>query len=273
VTFALVLLVGLSLACGNGLGINPFTAQETVSQSFETSAPPQVVVETFNGTITVVTDTASTVQADVTKRGSGFGQAEAQQDLKNIQVSMTQEGGAIRIIARRTDQRQNTGNSGAAVSLKAPSGTILDLRTSNGSVTVTGSTGDVTVNTSNGRVQVMGGTGHLKLDTSNGSIEVDAENAVVTALTSNGQINFRGTLAQGDHSFRTSNGRIVLTLPASASFRFDATTSNGKIMSDWAVNRVGGTDEDHLGGTVGENSATFIELRTSNGSIELHQGQ
>jgi DUF4097 and DUF4098 domain-containing protein YvlB len=144
-----------------------------------------------------------------------------------------------------------------------PKGATLELRSSNGSITVLGSTGDVTANTSNGKIEIEDSTGKLKLDTSNGHIEIKAENSIVAAHTSNGTIEFKGALAAGDHSFRTSNGSITLSLPSNASFKFDAQTSNGKVTSEFAVNRTGGSRDSELRGT--------IELRTSNGRIEIRK--
>ena len=66
---------------------------------------PRVVVETFNGKIKVITGAGDTVQANVTKRGSGNTQSAAQDDLKNIEVSMTQAGDTVRIVARRMGQQ------------------------------------------------------------------------------------------------------------------------------------------------------------------------
>ena len=226
---ALVLLAMASLGCGTVINIGRFTAEQVVSRSFEVSATPRVVVETFNGSIEITTGTGNTVKADVTKRGAGSTQSAAQDDLKSIEVVMTQDGNTVRILARRTDQKFNTGNSGAPAVVQVPAGAILELSTSNGHLGVTGLTGNVTARTSNGRIDVEGSQGRLKLDTSNGNIEVKSNSAVLTAQTSNGQIIFTGTLAQGDHSFRSSNGRITLTLPPSASFRVTADTSNSNI--------------------------------------------
>jgi hypothetical protein len=267
----LLVLVVASLGCNTTLDINPYTAEETIEKSFEVGVSPRVVVEMFNGTIQVEADAGNAVWASVTKRGSGTSREEAQQDLKNFEVTLTQEGGTVRIIARRANPKATLGNSGASATLKVPRGTALELRSSNGSVTVTGQAGDVTINTSNGKIEVDGGTGRLRLDTSNGSIGVDATNAVVAAQTSNGSITFNGSLAQGDQSFRTSNGRITLTLPGSASFKLDAETSNGQVASQFAINRTGGTGDAELRGTVGDDPSTFIQLRTSNGSIEVRK--
>lgn len=273
IIIATVFLAVASLGCGVTVDLGRFTAEEVVSKSFDVSGMPRVVVETFNGSIEVTTGAGNTVKADVTKRGAGSTQAAAQDDLRNIEVAMTQDGNTVRIIARRTNQPFNMGNSGARAVAQVPAGAILELRTSNGHLSVNGATGDVTARTSNGRIDVEGSQGRLGLDTSNGNIEVRSDSAVVTAQTSNGQIIFAGALAQGDHSFRSSNGRITLTLPAGASFRVDADTSNGRVTSDFAVKQSGGSDEKHLSGVFGENPTISIEAHTSNSNIEIRQGK
>jgi DUF4097 and DUF4098 domain-containing protein YvlB len=80
-----------------------------------------------------------------------------------------------------------------------------------------------------------------------------------------------GTLAEGDHSFRSSNGKIALALPAGSSFRLDAQTSNGKIHSDFAVGDGKKGQSDRLRGSVGDHPDTTIKVTTSNGSIDIRK--
>ena len=89
--------------------------------------------------------------------------------------------------------------------------------------------------------------------------------------TSNGPIRFSGTLADGDHTFATTNGGIVLTLPAGARFRVDATTSHGSVVSDFSGQKAAPTGRVHLQEIVGDKPAVTIKLRTSNGSIAIRK--
>jgi DUF4097 and DUF4098 domain-containing protein YvlB len=277
-------------ACGAYISINPFTAEETVTQSFTTGATPRIVVEMFNGSVDAVTGSDNTVKIDVIKRGGGVSQADAEADLKNVEVTMTQDGDTIRVVAKRTDQRVDIGNSGASAKLRVPAGAILDLRSSNGAITTSGPVGDVIaqtsngsidvrgplgqldLNTSNGPITINGGSGLLDVETSNGPIDITADNVVVVGRTSNGPLRFNGSLAQGRSEMRTSNGNIVVTLPAGAQFAIDANTSNAKISSDFAVTAQDSSD-NHLRGTVGNDPGTTLALQTSNGPIEIRQGR
>jgi F0F1-type ATP synthase epsilon subunit len=287
---SLMIVVLMLSACGVNIRLNPFTAEETVTQSFTTAAPPRIVVEMFNGGIDVVTGSDNTVKVDVIKRGGGISQAAAEDDLKNVEVTIAQDGDTIRVTAKRADQRVELGNTGASASLRVPNGAILDLRTSNGPIGSSGPVGDVSAQTSNGPIAARGSIGQLKLstsngpitinggsgsidvETSNGPIDVTADNAVVVGRTSNGPFRFSGSLAQGRSEMRTSNGSIVVTLPANAQFVVNADTSNAKISSDFAVTAQSFSD-DRLRGAVGNDPGTTLELHTSNGPIEIRKGQ
>jgi len=90
--------------------------------------------------------------------------------------------------------------------------------------------------------------------------------------TSNGGITFDGSLQQGQATLETSNGPVELRLPADAAFAIDASTSNGKITSEFQVE--GTAADDALEGTAGspeDATTTEITVRTSNGPITLKQ--
>ncbi|MFN8595763.1 MAG: DUF4097 family beta strand repeat-containing protein [Anaerolineae bacterium] len=291
VVFSSLIIATLILsACGANFSINLFTAEEVVSKTFSTDGTPRVIVEMFNGGIDIITGSNPGVDVKVTKRGGGNSQSGAQDDLKNVEVTMTDDGGAIRITARRTDKRVDIGNSGASAKLTVPNGTVLELRTSNGAIITSGPIGDMYAETSNGKIDVKGavgqlnlqtsngqitvdgGTGRLDLETSNGGIDITSDDVLVNARTSNGQIRFTGSLSAGSHELRTSNAGIVVTLPSTAAFTVDADTSNAKISTDFAVTTTDASDT-RLRGTVGGGGQTTLGLHASNGGIELHKSR
>lgn len=109
----------------------------------------------------------------------------------------------------------------------------IDVRTSNGRITLDDIMGDVDAKTSNGRIegQALAG-GAVEAESSNGSIELETDGtADVTAHTSNGSITL--TAPNGDYriDLETSNGRTSNELGSdpAADIRFDLRTSNGSI--------------------------------------------
>jgi RNA polymerase sigma factor (sigma-70 family) len=263
-------------------------AEEVITKTFTTKGSPRVVVGTFNGGLRVTTGGPGTVAAKVIKNTTAGTPEEAQEELKKVEVTMQQDGDTVTITARRVEDQKPQVNRGASVELQVPAGAVLALETSNGGVTVTGATGDVTAHSSNGGIQVKGSKGKLQLTTNNGGIRAEGggrldlkttngalvirtENAVVAAHTSNGSIQLTGRLAQGNHSLATSNGSITLTLPADAQFRLDAGTSRGAVSSAFSWSQKETTGKTSLRGTVGADPSVAIKLRTSNGSIALRR--
>ncbi len=261
--------------------------EEVVTKSFKTGKAPSVVLDVFNGTIEVVADTKSTVDASLTKQSQAETKELAQEGLKNIQLDLTQDKDSVRLVAKRLREDVPNRSEGVNAVVKVPPGAVLDLRTSNGSVKLTGGTGKVVVRTTNGAISVKDAKGELHLTasngpitatgaqgraeakTSNGPIDLQVEKGIVTAHTSNGAVRIRGTLAEGDHSLTTTNGGIAVTLPAAARFKFDASTVNGVIASDFSDGAKMKAGTVTLRATVGDKPTLNLTLRTTNGGIQI----
>src|ERR1700757_4861048 len=89
---SLMLFASAALAgCGiSGIaGFNDrFKAEDSVTKAFKTAATPRVVVDTFNGEVTVTIGEAGTAKAVVTKWSTGSTQEAAEDGLVAIEVSM-----------------------------------------------------------------------------------------------------------------------------------------------------------------------------------------
>jgi DUF4097 and DUF4098 domain-containing protein YvlB len=293
------LVGGLATACllltgCAQLGLSSrFTAREEVRKAFNVDRPPQISVVTFNGPVDIMTGGSDKVEIKVVKRAGGQTQEDAEDDLDNIEVFCEQSGNKIRVEARSINSK-SFADRGAGVEILVPEASILDLtttngkvsvvgmvgkteaRTSNGAIEAKGSRGELILRTSNGSVAVEGGTGRISAQTSNGSIEIASTKSAIDAQTSNGRVSFSGALPEGKHTLRTSNGSIQLKLPDFAAFELNATTSNGRITSDFAKN---GPPESkskkhnrsaRLSGVFGgEAPSASLELSSSNGNIEI----
>jgi RNA polymerase sigma factor (sigma-70 family) len=267
-------------------------AEEVINQSFKTGKSPTVVLEVMNGRIEVVADSADTVTARMTKRTEAASEDEAKQALKDIDLKLTQDKDkpdAVRITAKYPDENRQGHQVGVDAEIRVPAGAVLELRTSNGAVNLTGGTGGVVVNTSNGAIvakdgkgrlqlntsngaiTVTGATGKIDLKTSNGPIELKAEKAAVSARTSNGGVTFAGTLADGPHMLTTTNGPVRLTLPADARFKIAAMTSYGQVANEFGVELSGTAGRTLLNATVGKDPKVEIGVQTSNAGVEIRK--
>jgi hypothetical protein len=278
----LLAVAGLAAGCTvNG----SVAALHTVHQTFSVTGAPLVVVDTFNGRIGVAAGRDETIDARVTSRGSGTSDADAQNDLQKVQVTIDRTEDRIVITARRTDRPISLGNSGADVEVTVPAGCALELRTSNGRIEAANTTSSIVARTSNGAITTRGGNdlnldttngplsvnnaiGHLVLRTSNGPLDVvAARDALVDAQTSNAGLSFSGSLTAGADSFETSNGDVSLTLPGDSAFSITGTTSNGAVRTDLPGLQL--TDTSISGATGQPPILTSIRAETSNGDLAV----
>jgi RNA polymerase sigma factor (sigma-70 family) len=263
---------------------------EKVTKSFKTGTSPRVVLDTFNGAVTIRAESKDGVAVELTKEARGDSDEAAKEAMKAIDISLTQEGNEVHVTAKRRDEDKDKSlQVGVSAELTVPAGAVLEVRTlnggmklsggsgkvtlatSNGAIDVRDATGPVHLNTSNGSIRVIGGAGATELKTSNGAIEIQRERGVVAANTSNGSITFKGSLADGNQTFKTTNGSIALTLPGDAQFRVEAGTSLGVVASDFNPAESRRRPATHLKATVGQDPKTAIEAHTSNGSISLRK--
>ena len=258
-------LTAISLGCDMPL----FRASETVSEVFSTDATPKIVVETFNGSIDVSNGQDNEVVVEVTKRASGFDDAAAARNLEHVEVSLTQENNEVRVQIKRIGS--TVGDCGASVVIAAPPGAQVQLKSSNGYIVSEGMRGGLEARTSNAKIDVVEATGRIDVDSSNGPILIEAKDAHVDAHTSNAGVRFKGSLADAEHEFTTSNANLDLVLPADAEFRFEASTSNGGIDVDFPFDDNRSRKRHKKSGVVGQDPKCSIELNTSNSSIDIRK--
>ena len=138
--------------------------------------------------------------------------------------------------------------------VRVPAGVNFEGRTVNGKVEAERLSADVDVKTVNGSISVST-TGVARAQTVNGSI---------TAVL--GSANWPDEL-----EFKTVNGGIDLTLPASLSARVEAKTLNGEITSDFPLTVTGAFSRRRLSGTIGSGGDRRLILETVNGSVQIRR--
>jgi DUF4097 and DUF4098 domain-containing protein YvlB len=229
-------------------------------------------VEAFNGGIEVSAASGPDISAEVVRTGEGLDDAEAEADRDAIDVTLELVDGVALLRAIYTPNPDSIPSSSrAAVTLLVPTGTRLELDTSNGPISVSDVSGGVDARTSNGPVTLAAASGAVAIETSNGPVTVGFTDPVTLDVrTSNGGITFDGPLQAGDTVLETSNGPVEMRLPANAAFTIDATTSNNKVSNEFAIDDA--ATESELQGTIGASNqaaGTSVTVRTSNGPITL----
>lgn len=264
-------LIGLALivsACGGGGGAAAANEVKN-SQSFTVGSNVSVTITTFNGSIDVRAGGSDQLQVEVTKRGGGATAAAAKADLDNIQLSMEQSAGQVKLTA--TYKGDAPDDAAASFKVTVPAAITLVASLDNGSISVDGVKGDVTATANNGDLSVRGaGDGAISLKTTNGSVTIEGRDiASLTATTTNGDASFQGSLigSDKDNVIDVGNGSATLTLPGEAQFGIDAQTSNGKLTSDFEIQ--GDASTTAIKGTVGSTPAFGFVVRVKNGPIAI----
>jgi DUF4097 and DUF4098 domain-containing protein YvlB len=225
------------------------------------AAGKTVEIKGVNGAVEATLADGDEVEVTATKRGR-------KSDPASVRVEAIEHAGGVTVCAvypdvdgRRNQCRagdgggMNTRNNDVEVhfTVKVPRGVGFSPRTVNGDVEAADLEGDVDASTVNGSVQVST-SGRVEARTVNGSIRAQAGRADWT----------------GDAAFKTVNGSITLTLPASAGAEVRAETVNGEIQTDFPLTVTGRISKRRLAGTIGGGGRT-LELETVNGSIHLRK--
>ena len=265
----------------------PWSERAEEQETLHLDPPPGrlVRVQNANGRIRVIGEDRPDVEVIATKVGRAESDVSAGALVREIRVLCGLVGGALEVevdVPRRWNRRGH-----AHLELRVPRGTSVEVsssngkigvenlcgtvraRSSNGSVDVTGIVGDIDVSASNAKVCCSCTQGHLVARSSNGKIQLEDHRGSIDASTSNGLIVAEvEELGREGVLLATSNGRIVLELPASVDADVDIRVDNGTIRNDRELCKASSDRTGRLRGRLGEGGKP-IRLRTSNGSVSL----
>ena len=236
------LLIGLILPIAASTEFDfsgDYIAEKT--RTFEDGVNANVVtfvVRNRNGAVRVSTWDSSDYRVDLIIKAKGFTVAEAESTIDSLDIDVTEERvqNQLRLVVEYNIPEQTWRMLAIEVVANLPADSMinLDLESSNGGMYLTDIQGDT-----------------IKLQTSNGALDlvrVYAES--ISGSSSNGRIN--GEIEATDTTLSTSNGRIDLTLPCTASGTYSLSSSNGRVLLTGSSSNQVGYD---------------LDLSTSNGDI------
>ena len=230
------------------------SVQRTDNTTYSAEAVTSIEIISRNGTVDVSSGEGSDVVILAKYTVWDNTQSAAQARLDRLSTSVTEEQGKLRVEA--IFPSMTVSNESVAYEVIVPEGIDVNVKTSNGTITV---------------VDVEGALG---LETSNGTIEITAAAgpSQVTARTSNGRIILEGgsKVTGGTYDLRTSNGAIRITLPEDLGVEVDLSTSNGTITlgsGQWMLE--GGQISSRAAKATRGDGALKIRAVTSNGNIVI----
>jgi DUF4097 and DUF4098 domain-containing protein YvlB len=120
--------------------------------------------------------------------------------------------------------RSLVSSGGVNVTVRAPHGTTLEVRTASASVDARGQFSDAKINTASGAVRLDGATGEVEVHTASGSVDCPSIVAAASIATASGSVHV-GSVAAGA-KINTASGRIEVD---DARTRLEAHSASGSV--------------------------------------------
>ncbi len=226
---------------------------EVYNQSFKLSSGGHFQLDNVNGSVQVEGWDRDEVEVQAVK--SAPSDARALQDVK-IEVESTPGTVAVHTHYPSTD----IGEVAVEYHIRVPNRTLLAcVTTVNGSLSVRGVNSGGDLKSVNGNVEVTDSSGRFSAKTTNGDVHVELRKLNV------GNVGNAGA----PMNVETVNGSVVLGLPSNASADLKVRNTNGDLYSDFPVSSseaIPGTRAFH--GRIGHGGGP-ISVRTVNGGIRL----
>jgi hypothetical protein len=265
---ALLLLVGI-------FALPALVAQakieRTVEKTFTVSGAGTLRIETQGGQIQVQPSSDGVVKITARERIRADSDAEADDILKKLDLSISQSGNDVTATAKYADQPLGFHfGSWPPVNVdfmvSAPAGYISDLHTSGGGITIGDMGGKVTAKTSGGSIKAGKLGASIDARTSGGSITVREAQGAVTLKTSGGSIDVGRVTGPAELS--TSGGGIKIESVAGAVRAHTSGGSvhagiNGPLKEDCSLSTSGGS----VSVEVAKNAAFRLDASTSGGGV------
>lgn len=247
--------------------------ERTVEKSFPVETAGALRVETQGGAIRVDPSGDSVVKVTATLKINASSDAEADELVKKLELTMEQSGNDIRVVSKYEQARFGFRIGSwppvrVDFAISAPAAFATDLKTSGGNIEIGDMKGKVDVRTSGGNIKLARIGAPVNADTSGGNITLEYADGPVDLGTSGGNITVGQVAGPADLS--TSGGSIRIDSVEGA---MRAHTSGGNIRAglsgplreDSSLSTSGGS----VRVTVDPTAAFRLDASSSGGGVEV----
>jgi hypothetical protein len=230
---------------------------EEFHQTYALTADGRVELYNINGAVHISSWDRNEVKVDAVK----YADTKERLDEAKIEIDSGKDHLSIRTKYPEHDQTWNWGShnnpAGVEYTLTVPRSARLDeIKLINGSLDITGVSGEVNASCINGRLEAHNLAGRARLSTINGRLNAQFDQ-----------------LARHNMELNSVNGSVDLTIPSDSNAEVEATTVSGGINNDFGLqvnhHRFVGHD---LRGELGS-GGTHIRISNVNGRVEVHHAQ
>jgi len=194
--------------------------QRTTLPFSDPSRPKSLIVDIPDGSVKITGYDGNDAVIEYSGRDEGLRRRARQGDVPPGMHRLDQPTNTVDATQENNVVRVKGGFWGRLnIEIKVPKQTTLDLKTMNGSVSVEGISGEMTIDAMNGHINVQDAPGPVVAHSMNGRI--------VASLT-------QASAAKAS-SFSSMNGSIEVALPADVKARLKMKTDRGEIYTDFDV--------------------------------------
>ena len=267
--------------------------EERLNKRFTVPSGGTLIIDVDFGSLDVAAGDGTEATVDVVRKVSRGDKKDEEAFLKERPVTIAQEGNTLSIRSRAANRTGNGWSwrgrqrTEAKYTVTLPARFNTDVKTSGGSIAVTGLEGAAKAHTAGGSIKIGGIRGQVDAHTSGGSIKVTECNGPISVKTSGGSIDIEdaagkvdastsggsvsaafNTPINGEVNLKTSGGSVTLKVPEKSAFDLDASTAGGSVSSDLPVQMEGKPKRTALKGPV-NGGGKPVYLRTSGGSVRV----
>ncbi|HZD31034.1 MAG TPA: DUF4097 family beta strand repeat-containing protein [Candidatus Angelobacter sp.] len=240
---------------------------EEWSKNYTVGAKPSLHVDTNDSAIEVSRGPGNTIAARITTAGYPIGS-------DGVHVTEHQDGDKVEITVHIPNQSGihfNWHDRRVRIEIQVPAETALDLHSSDGHISVDGTTGGARIDSNDGAIEVRNFSGPIRARTSDGHITVDGVVSEVYLHSGDGRIELtarKGSKVDRGWLIHTGDGRIEVMLPENLAAELYAHTGDGHITMDFPVTVNGSIDRGRMRGKL-NGGGELLEISTGDGSIHV----
>ncbi len=241
------------------------TLEETFKKRIDAKNIERVRVQNVNGSIEVSSRTGDAIEIIAYKKVRADDTEHAGRMMEALTVEVTENDGELVVETILPRNRRGHsggffswlfggGSSGSSVSyeINVPKKMNLDLHSTNGALTVTGSSGEMVLSTTNGKIRAEDISGTIRARTTNGSLNISMKE-----VAKNEEMNLK-----------TTNGSVKLYLPSTINADIEARTTNGRVRCELPITEGYKKSKRRLEAEIND-GGPLIFIKTTNGSISI----
>jgi hypothetical protein len=238
-------------------GLSSEPGERTVERTIEVDSMPSLEITNFAGSVRIRSAVGGEIRIEATKK------APRHSDLHRIEVDVSERDGTVVV---RTGKPASLDKASVELDITAPIATRLNLKTGAGTVDVRGLAGDMVVDTGAGTVVIRDTTGRIRIHSGAGTVEVRDASGPAEIGVGAGTIEYEGEL-EGDSTFSTGLGEIILRLPEELNAKIDLSTAMGSVDVRYDVR--GSVSTRKAVGVIGDGSEGSIYAHTGAGFVQM----